>query len=119
MKKPISPQERRRASRKKFGYYMPVLENETGRLVGHLVDISPDGLQLETSTPLSVGEELSLYIELTPEVSDRLFLFFSARTKWVQPDEIMPNFYHVGFEITHIEPDAHQTYLRLIETYGE
>ncbi len=119
MKKPASHPERRRAYRKKFAYYMPVLENETGRLIGHLVDVSVLGMQLETSMPVTVGQEFSLYLELTPEVSDRLFLFFSARVRWIRPDEITPNFRRVGLEITHMEPHDQQVYLRLIETYGE
>ncbi len=111
--------ERRHTQRKKFGFYMRVLNDENEETVGHLVDISADGLQLETTASLPMGKVFHLHMELTPDVSDKLFMFFSARPRWIKPDEIMPNLFKVGFEITHIEPHDREIYQRLMEIYGE
>lgn len=111
--------EKRHAPRKKFAFYMRVFDDETEETVGHLVDISALGIRLETPDPLPSGREYRLRMELTPEVSDTLFMFFAARSKWCRPDEIMPNLYHVGFEITQISPHDREIYQRLLERYGE
>lgn len=111
--------EKRTAPRKKFAFYMRVFDDETEETAGHLVDISAIGIRLETPTPLPLEREYRLRIELTPEVSDTLFMFFTARSKWCSPDEIMPNLYHVGFKITQIEPHDLEIYRRLLDKYGE
>lgn len=111
--------EKRRVPRKKFSFYMRVLDDDTEDTVGHLVNVSMKGLQLETVTALPMGQEFHMHMELTPDVSDKLFMFLSARSKWIRPDEIMPNLYRVGFAITRIEPHDLEIYQRLLEMYGE
>ena len=111
--------ERRTVPRKKFGFYMRVLDDETEQTIGHLVNVSAKGLQLETPAPLPMGQEVHMRMELTPDVSDKLFMFLSARSRWIKPDEIMPNLYHVGFAITKIAPHDNEIYQRLLEMYGE
>ena len=110
--------ERRRSERKKFSYYMRVMDDETEETVGHLADVSIDGLQLETTAPLNNGQELHMHMELTPDVSDSLFLFINARALWCQPDKIMPNLYHVGFKIISMSDHDKEIYKRLLERYG-
>jgi hypothetical protein len=46
-------------------------------------------------------------------------MFMVARSKWIHPDDIMPNLYRVGFEIVHMEPHDYEIYQRLVEIYGE
>ncbi len=111
--------EKRRAPRKKFAFYMRVFDDKTEETVGHLVDISAIGIRLETPTILPLEREYRLRMELTPDVSDTLFMSFAARAKWCEPDEIMPNLYHVGFLITQISPHDQEIYQRLLEMYGE
>lgn len=110
--------ERRRNPRKKFNYYMRVINEETGEPIGHLADVSVDGMQLETSACLSNGQGFQMQMELTPDISDSLFLFIAARALWCNQDKIMPNLYHVGFIITSISDHDKEIYLRLIEKYG-
>ena len=98
---------------------MRVLDDETEETVGHLVEVSVKGMRLETIAPLPLGQEYNLHMELTPEISDKLFMFFSARTIWCKIDNIQPNLYQVGFEITKISEHDHEIYQRLLELYGK
>lgn len=109
--------ERRHTERRPFSFYMRVLDDETEETVGHLVEVGPNGFGLETTAPLPPQKEYHLHMELTPEVSDRLFMFISARTKWCKPDTIMPNLYRVGFQIMDMAPHDRDIYQRLLETY--
>ena len=111
--------EKRRMPRKKFETYMRVLDDDTEATVGHLVEVSPTGLRLETTAPIPLGREFSVHMELTPDISDRLFMFVSIRAKWCKPDTIMPNLYRVGFEIINITPHDHDIYQRLVDIYGQ
>ena len=111
--------ERRHKQRKKFGFYMRVLDDETEQTVWHLVDVSPDGFRLETSAPFPLKKEYHMHMELTPDISDNLFMFFAGRTVWCKADTIMPNLYHVGFLVTSIGERDKESYQRLLEKYGK
>ena len=115
---PVEKRERRKAQRQRFSFYMKVQNDETDSTVGHMVDISERGMRMETSAPLPLEKELHLRMELTPDVSDRLFIYFRARTKWIRTDEIMPNMYHVGMQIVDISPHDYEIYQRLQTTYA-
>ena len=111
--------ERRHTQRKKFGFYMRVLDDETEQTVGHLVEVSADGFRLETTAPLPLQKEYRVHMELTPDISDKLFMFFAGRTKWCKPDTIMPDLFRVGFQMTEISPHDKEIYQRLLEKYGQ
>ena len=111
--------ERRTAPRKKFSFYMRVLDDDTRTMLGHMVEVSAIGLQLETTMPLPPEKDFYLHLELTPELADRPFMVFIARTKWCRPDTIEPNLYHVGFEIVEIMPDDREVFLRILAKYGK
>jgi hypothetical protein len=98
---------------------MRVLNDEDETTIGHLVDVSMKGLQLETSALIPLRMEYHMHMELTAEISDKLFMFLTARSRWIHPDDIMPNLYRVGFEITHMEPHDQEIYQRLVDIYGE
>lgn len=97
---------------------MRVMDDETEETIGHLMDVSLEGLQLETTAPLPNDKEFHMHMELTPDVSDSLFLFITARALWTKPDKIMPNLYHVGFKITGMSDHDKEIYKRLLEKYG-
>ena len=110
--------ERRTTPRKKFSFYMRVLDDDTQETLGHMVEVGAIGLQLETIVPLPLQKDYYLRLELTPDISDRPFIIFIARTKWCKMDDIEPNLYRVGFEIAEIMPDDKEVFLRLLAKYG-
>jgi hypothetical protein len=98
---------------------MRVLNDDTHEILGHMVEVSEIGLQLETTVPLPLQKDFYLRLELTPELADRPYIIFIARTKWCKMDDIEPNLYHVGFEIAEIMPDDRQIFLRVLAKYGQ
>ena len=74
--------ERRTTPRKKFSFYMRVLNDDTQEILGHMVEVGEIGLQLETTVPLPLQKDFYLRLELTPDLADRPFIIFIARTKW-------------------------------------
>lgn len=111
--------ERRTTPRKKFSFYMRVLDDDTQTMLGHMVEVSAIGLQLETTMPLPLQKDYYLRLELTPDLADRPVIIFIARTKWCRMDDIEPNLYHVGFEIIEIMPDDREIFLRILAKFGK
>jgi hypothetical protein len=110
--------ERRRGQRKSFDFYMRVVNDQTDQTLGHLVEVGPEGFRLETPAPLPLETMYQLRMELTPDISDSLFMFITARSKWCKTDTIMPNLYHAGFQIASMDPHDHEIYQRLLDKYG-
>ncbi len=106
--------ERRTTPRKEFSLYIRVLDDDTQEQIGHIVEVSPDGFKLETSTSLPVNKEYYLRVELTPELADRPFIVFIARTKWCKIG-IVPNLFHCGFQIIEIMPDDKEIFLNILK----
>lgn len=110
--------ERRKLDRRHFSYYMRVMNDTNGELVGHLADISTGGFKLESQKPIPLNLDFKLRIDLTGEVSDKSYIVFIARTKWCQPDHIDPTSYNVGFQLISITPSDLEIFSRMFEKYG-
>jgi len=110
--------ERRTTERKRFGYYMPLIDDSNQMLVGHLADISPSGFRLDSMNPVSEGKEYKLQMTLTGEVGHKPFMHFGARAIWCKADQIQPNIYYVGFEITKMSKEDADIFQRIVELYG-
>jgi hypothetical protein len=95
------------------------MDDDTQKTIGHLVEMSSTGVQLETSVQLPLEKDYFLRMELTSDISKAAFIVFSARTKWCRTDKITPNMYHCGFEITDMLADDRITYQTMIERFGK
>jgi len=110
--------ERRTTPRRKFFFYMRVIDDDTQEILGHMVEVSPIGLQLETTGPLPINKDFYLRVEITPDLGDRPYIVFIGRSRWCQMDKIEPNLYHVGFAIAEIMPDDKEIFLRILAKYA-
>lgn len=110
--------EKRKLTRKNFSYYMRVMNEHNGDLVGQLADISSGGFRLESTKSLTVGENFDLRIDQTGEISSKSYITFSARTRWCQKDPYDPTIYNVGFQITRMTPGDFNIFVQLFNAYG-
>jgi hypothetical protein len=111
--------ERRSTPRKKFNIYMRVLNDDTQEILGHMVEFSATGLQLETTVPIPTQTDYYMRLELTPDMADRPYIVFIGRSKWCKMDEIEPNLYHVGFQLLEIMPDDKEIFMHILVKYGK
>ncbi|HAE60347.1 MAG TPA: hypothetical protein DCG54_12795 [Anaerolineae bacterium] len=114
----VPMQERRHAQRRRFGYYMPLVDDKTQELVGHLADISKDGFKLDSTVPIPEGKTYTLRLTLTGEISHKPWMSFNARSKWCKADDVQPNSYYVGFEVGSMSPESAEIFKRIFEKYG-
>src|SRR5512133_3691874 len=110
--------ERRSSNRRKFGYYMPVFDNNTQKIIGYLSNISSGGFKLESQKSLSPNSVYNLRLDLTPEFSRRSNIGFFARVVWSQPDPLSPMEFVHGFQIVSISPEEQAIFERIVAKYG-
>jgi Tfp pilus assembly protein PilZ len=114
----MTQHDRRRLKRKNLTYYMPVVDPKTEQIIGHLVDISPQGLMMDSQQVFMVGQDYRLRLNVTVDVADKNYIDFSARTKWCRPDTAEPYLYDIGFEINKISAVDAEVIRRIVEKYG-
>ena len=112
------PSEKRKLARRSFSYYMRVMDEVNGQLVGHLADISTGGFKLDSSAAIPLNKDFRLRIELTNEVANKSFMVFMARSKWCHSDPLDPTAFNVGFQITNMSPSDFEIFSRMFEKYG-
>src|SRR3989304_5445448 len=111
--------ERRTSPRRSFSYYVRVLDEDTQKTIGHLVDLSAKGIQLETSVELPPEKDYFLRMELMPEMSSQNSLVFAARSIYCHSDKLIPNMYFCGFKIMEMVPEDREIFLNILEKFGE
>jgi len=109
---------RRRVKRRSLAYYMLVLDANTLQKIGHLVDITPIGLMMDSPKSFPVGKDFRLQLETTPDVADKTHITFTARCKWCRADAVNPEEYNVGFSIIAISPHDAGIVQRIVDKYA-
>jgi len=94
------------------------MHENTGELVGHLVDISAQGFRLESLRAIPVNKDFPLRIELPRDVTDKPYMVFIARSKWCRPDRIDPTLFDAGFEVVEMLPADAEIFRLIFERYG-
>jgi hypothetical protein len=110
--------ERRQLSRRRFSYYMCVVEEATGKLIGHFSDISTGGFKLDSLKPVPTNKDLRLRVEQTGAISNKSYITFTARARWCMVDVFDPNIFNVGFQITDMTPGDYDVFTKMFSTYG-
>jgi len=98
-------------------YYLRIFDTDNGADIGHLVDITPQGIMLISEKPITVGKDFSFRMQLPDLVADHEEVSFSARCLWCKQDFI-PDFYVSGYLIENISPQETKTIIALINSYG-
>lgn len=109
--------EQRGLSRHHLIYYLRVYDGISSRVVGHVVDISPEGLMLITDEPIPVQEEYRLRMRFPGSGSEQQELLFDAVCRWCREDE-NPEFYLAGFQIQELPEKSANFIQGLIAEFG-
>jgi hypothetical protein len=109
--------ERRRVKRKYLLFYTRIFDGGTDALLGHLIDITPQGAMLISEKPLPVDADIRLRMELSPDVAAVPYVEFDAHSIWCRPD-VNPLFYNTGFELRGVTAEQAEIIEHIIEAYG-
>lgn len=98
-------------------YYLRVYDKVTGTLLGHLADISPDGMMIVSESPVDAGAKFQCRMMLPRELKASQEILFSAQSIWTKKD-VNPDFYATGFKIDNIAAADIQVMDILIDEFG-
>lgn len=97
--------ERRHRQRWYLIFYLRVFDQDTGQLLGHVVDISTLGLMLISDKPLTAGQRYRLGLDLPKDDGPNERIIIEAHSLWCRRD-VNPSFYDTGFTITQASAEA-------------
>jgi c-di-GMP-binding flagellar brake protein YcgR len=107
----------RQADRWYLVYYLRVFDGMSRKILGHLVDISEQGIMLICDNPVEVNEDYRLRMLLPSQMKDRDEIIFSATSRWCKSD-VNPDFYLVGFQIHDLAPAIREIIVSLIKDFS-
>jgi hypothetical protein len=110
-------ENKRRLKRRHLIYYLRVFDVTNGQLVGHLVDITKEGLMLISELPLINEKQYSFRMVLPAEILNKAELTFVATVIWCKKD-VNPDFYATGFRMVSIADEDMTIIESLIHRYG-
>ncbi|MFP4208076.1 MAG: PilZ domain-containing protein [Wenzhouxiangella sp.] len=90
--------DERRHPRHRPVIYLKVFDATDGRLVGHLVDISEQGMMLVTEEPIEKGRQLTLAFTPPEEVGAVEPVQFEVEVRWCRP-EANPDLHDLGLAV--------------------
>ena len=106
----------RRLKRRHLVFYLEVYD-ESGAVLGHLVDITTKGMKLVSREPIEAKKDFILKMELPEEYFAGKTLQFNGHSLWTAAD-INPHFHATGFEITGLDEEARMIIRKLINELG-
>ena len=109
--------DKRQLKRVHLIYYLRIFDNNTDVNMGHLVDITTEGIMMISEEEISRGKDFSFRMQLPTTITGREEVNFQARCLWCKKD-INPDFYVSGFKIEKITPHEVKTITALINAYG-
>jgi len=110
-------EERRRLSRKYLSFFSRVVDRNTERLLGYLVDLTAGGALMIGNISLKPGTLLSLRIDLPEDFSPQDQLDLIAKVVWILPD-VDPELYRTGLQMVEIQPSDQGVMERLLTDYA-
>lgn len=111
-----SSAEKRKFKRWYLVLYLRVYIEDTDELLGHIVDISKDGMRLVSDRPTPINQSFRLWVDVPKESASRQRIHLEAESLWTGKD-VNPDFYDTGFRILNISTQALLQLQLLIEEF--
>lgn len=109
--------ECRRLKRRHLIYYLRVFNRETDQLLGHLVDITEEGLMLISEHPIEMGITFQMRMLLPSNIGGMESWEFDAISRWCRKD-INPDFFDSGFQLNDTDVKDLTVIRNLIRGFG-
>ncbi|MFH7319640.1 PilZ domain-containing protein [Desulfurivibrio sp. D14AmB] len=107
----------RRLTRRNLIYHLEVFDEESGELVGRLVDITTEGVKLVASSPVGPDRHFRLRMKLPEDHFPRSHWCFEAVSLWTTRD-INPEFHTTGFRLVKLDEADQELVSGLIELFS-
>ena len=109
--------EKRRLKRRHLIYYLRVFDRNDDQLIGHLTDITVEGMMLISEEPIKTNTVFQARMVLPTGIEGHKPVNFDIGSVWCHRD-VNPNFYATGFQLIDISPEDVETINSLIDEFG-
>ena len=113
---PLNGGNNRRLKRWYLVMYLRVFDEDTGELLGHIVDINKQGIRLVSDKPIPPNQTFRLWVDVPKENAPRQRIHLEAESLWSGRD-VNPDFYNAGFRLHNISTQALLQLQLLIEEF--
>ncbi|HQC73209.1 MAG TPA: PilZ domain-containing protein [Candidatus Competibacteraceae bacterium] len=115
----LSDEERRAYERYSANFYLCIHEQQSGELLGHIIDISLGGLKLLHQEPLATDIDQPLRVRLAAALENGLHtnIDLTVRVVWSGMDDNGVD-YNTGVQFTELTSQAQQALQMIIEELG-
>lgn len=96
------PDETRALKRRHLVYYLEVYDDDANQLLGHLVDLTTNGLKLVSKKRIPTNRTYHLRMMLPEGYFSQKDLYFEAQSMWSSND-VNPDFYDTGFSAPNLD----------------
>ena len=107
--------DKRICKRHELIYYLELLAYDTERCLGHILDISSEGMMVMSERPFAMHEVYFFKISYRIPHKGRHTFPIKARSRWCSRD-IHANFFDTGFEMVELNQHALQSIEFIIKT---
>ncbi len=108
--------DRRRANRHQLLFNARVYDADRGHVIGHLSNLSEDGLMVVTEQPLPVGRTYRVRIPLPVEFDGLGELATETTVAWTEP-ATHPAYHRNGLRARSLDPEQRRVLARLVDDY--
>lgn len=109
-------EEQRRLSRIKIAYYLRVFDDATDAMLGHIADITTEGMMVISERPIPSDCTFKLWMEFPSESDQRERVYIEAETVWTRQDA-NPDFYDAGLRLVNPTREAVRKISELIDQF--
>lgn len=88
--------QERQSKRRNLIYYLRVIDRDSKKLLGRLVDITDEGMRLVTDEPVTPHSRLKLQVLLPKLIKGMAEIDVDGECMWCRED-VNPDFYASGF----------------------
>ena len=87
--------------------HLRVYDYGTNELIGHLFDVTSEGIRLISECPIAVDRDYHLKMDLPAEPDTTEPLLITAHSVWSKKD-INPNFWDTGFQLLEVSNESRE-----------
>lgn len=91
----------RKRTRRNTPHLVKVMDHDSGKVLGRIVDITCDGMMIVSERAMTPGEIYTLRINLPQMVQNRSDMILKGEMVWCNQDQ-NPRFYRAGFKFLNV-----------------
>lgn len=107
--------EKRHLKRWQVVSYLCVYEKDTNLPIGHVVDITVEGMMVASKQAIATGKDFALWMEFPLEDGSKKKVALNAHSVWSNT-EVKHDMYSTGFHLVDLEAEAIDSIRHLIES---